>query len=222
MDSHEVGVLPLRTKSKRTRSSNPSRDPNRGDYATKPSSTISNSTPRAARSNPTSRTSSAPLLPAIKIKNSNLLSGEDDVDADLYSIRDSVASIKDDPFFRNYQSPNSVSLTRELRTATNSERLRDGRPPNEPPPRSPKRASVDNSVNLPVSPPPTLNPKCTRTEFLYTAPVKKRNVRHQYCSHWKCWCWKEHTYTTGPRPTIPSNIYSLKFSHVSGQCRLYS
>lgn len=31
--------------------------------------------------------------------------------------RDSVASLKDDPFFRNYQTPHSVSLSRELRSA---------------------------------------------------------------------------------------------------------
>jgi hypothetical protein len=161
MDSHEVGVLPQRTKSKRTRSSNSSRDPNRGERerSANVSPTISNSTPRStARPSLASRTSSEPLLPAIKVKNPNLnhpnlLSGEDDVDADLYSIRDSVASIKDDPFFRNYQSPSSVSLARELRSATYSGRLRDGIPPNEPPPRSPHRPSVDNSVNLPVSSP---------------------------------------------------------------------
>jgi hypothetical protein len=151
MDSHEVGVLPQRTKSKRTRSSNSSRDPNRGEHSTNPSPTISSSTPRTARPNLASRTTSAPLLPGIKVKNPNPLSGEDDIDTDLYNIRDSVASIKDDPFFRNYQSPNSVSLTRELRTASNSERLRDGNTPGEPPPRSPNRPSVDNSVNLPVS-----------------------------------------------------------------------
>lgn len=36
------------------------------------------------------------------------------------SIRDSVASIKDDPFFRNYQTPQSVSLARELRSASHN------------------------------------------------------------------------------------------------------
>jgi hypothetical protein len=67
-----------------------------------------------------------------------------------------VASIKDDPFFRNYQTPNSVSLARELRSATYSERMRDGKSPHEPSPPSPNRTALDNSVNLPVSFPPSL------------------------------------------------------------------
>ena len=152
MDSHEVSLLPQRTKSKRTRSSNSSKDPNRGDRKTNASPTNpTNSTPRTSRPSLSSRTTSAPVLPAINIKNPNLLSHDDDADSDLYSIRDSVASLKDDPFFRNYQNPTSVSLARELRSATHSERMRDGNPPSEPPPRSPRRPSVDNAVNLPVS-----------------------------------------------------------------------
>jgi hypothetical protein len=148
MASHDV--LPQRSKSKRGRSSNPARDPDHTANANF-SQTLSNSTPRTARPGLTARTSSAPLLPAIKVKTPNLLSEEDEGDVDLYSIRDSVASIKDDPFFRNYQSPSSVSLARELRSATYSERMRDGKPPHEPPPPSPSRTAVDNSVNLPVS-----------------------------------------------------------------------
>jgi hypothetical protein len=143
-------VLPQHSKSKRGRSSNPATD-----HISNVSPTLSNSTPRTARPSLASRTSSAPLLPAIKVKSPNLLSGEGQVDdVDLYSVRDSVASIKDDPFFRNYQTPISAALARELRSAAYSERLRDGKSPHDPPPQSPNTLSVDNSVNLPVSPSP--------------------------------------------------------------------
>jgi hypothetical protein len=141
MASHD---LPHRNKSKRGRS----------NHTTNPSPTSSTSTPRTARPSLSSRTSSAPLLTATKVKTPDLLSDEGDVDVDLYSIRDSVTSIKDDPFFRNYQTPNSVYLARELRSATYSERVRDGKSPHEPPPQSPNTLSVDNSVNLPVRPLP--------------------------------------------------------------------
>jgi hypothetical protein len=36
-----------------------------------------------------------------------------------------VTSIKDDPFFRNYQTPQSVSLAKELRSASYSSNGRD-------------------------------------------------------------------------------------------------
>jgi hypothetical protein len=145
MASHDV--LPQRNKSKRGRPSNPARDSN---HTANASPTSSSSTPRAARPSLASRTSSAPLLPANKVKTPNLLS-EGEANVDLYSIRDSVTSIKDDPFFRNYQSPSSVSLARELRSATYSERMRDGKSPHEPLPPSPNKSAVGNSVNLPVS-----------------------------------------------------------------------
>jgi hypothetical protein len=80
-----------------------------------------------------------------------LLAPDDDFDA--YSHRDSIASIKDDPFFKNYQSPHLVSLARELRSATYSQQhLHDEDLPEEPPPRSTRRPPADtsNSVNLPV------------------------------------------------------------------------
>ena len=144
MASHDV--LPHRQKSKRGRSSTPARDSN----TSAKSPTLSN-TPRTARPSLSTRTSSAPLLPAIKVKTPNLISDEANVGVDLFSVRDSVASIKDDPFFRNYQTPNSVSLSRELRSATHSERLRDGKFSHDPPPLSPNTPLVDNSVNLPVS-----------------------------------------------------------------------
>lgn len=145
----QVGLLPSRTKSKRTRSSNSSRDPHHGERTSKASPTSTSSTPRTSRPSLAHRTSSAPLVPVTG--HPKLLAADDDLDA--YSHRDSVASIKDDPFFRNYQSPHSVSLARELRSATYSQqRLRDEDVPEEPPPRSTRRPSADNSnsVNLPV------------------------------------------------------------------------
>lgn len=146
-----VGLLPARTKSKRTRSSHASRDSHR-ERASKASPTPTSSTPRTSRPSFTARTSSAPLVPVTGPP--KLLVDEDDFDA--YSHRDSVASIKDDPFFRNYQSPQSVSLARELRSATYTQAAsRDEGAPEEPIPSSTQRPSADtsNSVNLPVRPP---------------------------------------------------------------------
>jgi hypothetical protein len=142
----EVDLSPARSKSKRTRSSNTSREGSRRDHPAK-SPTSTNSTPRTARpALGPARAASAPLVPLTR--DPNLITIGDGSDA--FSQRDSVASIKDDPFFRNYQSPQSISLARELRSATYSERLRDEALPKDPPPRSNKRPSVDNSVNLPV------------------------------------------------------------------------
>jgi hypothetical protein len=163
----EVGLLPARTKSKRTRSSNSSRDPHHGERASKASPTSGSSTPRTSRPSLASRTSSAPLVPVSS--QPKLLSTDDEFDA--YSHRDSVASIKDDPFFRNYQSPHSVSLAKELRSATYSQqRLRDEDFPEEPPPRSTRRPSADtsNSVNLPVRIP---SPRCIWRNKLLTRVI---------------------------------------------------
>ncbi|TVY31175.1 Ras guanine nucleotide exchange factor A [Lachnellula hyalina] len=66
--------------------------------------------------------------------------------------RDSITSVQDDPFFRNYQSPHSVSLAKELRSATYMNRYRDDGTPEEPPPRSPNRPLVDNAVKLKLPP----------------------------------------------------------------------
>jgi hypothetical protein len=142
----EVSLLPSRSKSKRTRSSNTSRESSRRDHTAK-SPTSTSSTPRTTRpSLGATRTASAPLVPLSR-DTDHVIIGEE---LDPFSQRDSVASIKDDPFFRNYQSPHSVSLARELRSATYSERLRDEASPKDPPPRSNKRPSVDDSVKLPV------------------------------------------------------------------------
>ena len=138
----EVTVLPSRSASKRTRSTNTSRESSRREYTTKSSS--GSSTPRAPKPS-LSRTTSAPPIPPSK--DPKLTTIEDESEG--YNLRDSITSIKDDPFFRNYQSPRSVSLTRELRSATCADD-RDEELPSNPLPKSAQRPSVDNSVNLPV------------------------------------------------------------------------
>ena len=70
-----------------------------------------------------------------------------------YHPRDSVASIKDDPFFRHYQTPQSVSQGRELMAATYEHSDEDAElvSPLSPRPRSMKKPPVDEGVNIPVS-----------------------------------------------------------------------
>lgn len=146
------GVVPpllIRTKSKHTRPTNASKESRTEDQITPTSLSTSSSTPRfSERPAIAARTSSAPLL-----------SVNEDLSSDAYSHRnsygrESIASIKDDLFFRNYQSPQSMSLAKELRSATYTEHMRkDKTISDEPPPRSemrPSVASMDNSVNLPV------------------------------------------------------------------------
>ena len=146
--------------------------------------TLSNPSPaavaRAARPSLASRTSSAPAIPQSQGVSRPGGGDDDDDDNDdehlddenddddehhrptssdrpqrpQYRSRDSVASIKDDPFFRHYQTPHSVSLGRELMAAT-YEREEDEDAelvsPLSPPPRPVKKPSVDEGVNLPVS-----------------------------------------------------------------------
>jgi hypothetical protein len=136
MASGEVGILPIHTssdglqrhksKTKRTKSSNPLRtsDPPRGDRTSKASSASSgtgSSAPHSSRPGLNSRTNSAPSLPPSKAQ----LPTESNNNLHSSSYRDSVTSIKDDPFFRNYQTPQSVSLAKELRSATYSSHGRD-------------------------------------------------------------------------------------------------
>jgi len=148
-------ALPNRTRSKRTKPSNSAKESQRGESLSKALPATTSSTPRSARPNLTARTSSAPLVPLAKDPKLSIADDE----FDEYHHRDSVASLKDDPFFRNYQSPDSVSIARELRSAAYSERLRDEGEeegiPEEPPPWSARRLSVDDSVNLPVRIPHT-------------------------------------------------------------------
>ncbi|KAG9229601.1 ras guanine nucleotide exchange factor domain-containing protein [Amylocarpus encephaloides] len=143
-----VGLL-LRNKSTRAWPSNSSRGSHRGDRSPKTSKTsktpkiskTSNATPRSARPPISPRTASAPLVPMSRetaFSKSN----------DLYRHRDSVASVHDDPFFKHYQSPQSVSLSKEMRSASYMDRQEelgsDGVHS-----RAGKNAAVDNSVNLP-------------------------------------------------------------------------
>jgi hypothetical protein len=210
----QVGLLPSRTKSKRTRSSNSSRDPH-GERASKASPTSTSSIPRTSRPSLANRTSSAPLVPLTG--HPKLLAVDDDFDA--YSHRDSVASIKDDPFFRNYQSPHSVSLARELRSATYSQqRLRDEDVPEEPPPRSTRRPSADNSnsVNLPVRLPCPNVPveEQIADQLPIPAPIKKWNGGYQYCSNWECWCGEEYLDSTSPWSTTLPNVHCFESANV--------
>lgn len=136
MASGEVGVLPIhatsdglqrhKSKTKRTRSSNPlcASDPPRTDHNSKAStasSGIGSSSTHNSRQGPSQRTNSAPSLPLSNPQ----LSTESNTKLHSSSYRDSVTSIKDDPFFRNYQSPQSVSLAKELRSASYSSNVRD-------------------------------------------------------------------------------------------------
>jgi hypothetical protein len=136
MASGEVGVLPIhstsdglqrhKSKTKRTRSSNPlhASDPPHSDRNSKAATTSSGmggSSTHSSGPDPSQRTNSAPSLPLSKVQ----LSTEANNKFHSSSYRDSVTSIKDDPFFRNYQSPQSVSLAKELRSASYSSNGRD-------------------------------------------------------------------------------------------------
>jgi hypothetical protein len=152
----EAGAFPKRTVSKRTQSTNPLRtESHRAQRSARTLSvsppTIPTTTGPRTRPGLGSRTSSAPLTTGGIVDPKFSTTREEDSDGRSY--RDSVASIKDDPFFRNYQSPHSVSLARELRSATYEEHSHNDGVFKDPPPRSNKRPSVDHSVNIPVRPP---------------------------------------------------------------------
>ena len=73
-----------------------------------------------------------------------------------YRPRNSIASIKDDPFFRHYQTPHSVLLGRELMAATyEHQEDEDAELVSPLSPRPVKKPAVDEGVNLPVSEPPS-------------------------------------------------------------------
>ncbi|KUJ18233.1 ras GEF [Mollisia scopiformis] len=133
MSMDGVTLLPQRKPSSTLRDP-PSSASSFSAKAASPSSSAS--TPRSsARPSFATRTLSAPGNP-------NALSLEDDADTQQ---RDSVTSIRDDPFFRNYFSPHSVSISRELRSATYSQMMDD----EETGPLLPAGRAVENSVNLP-------------------------------------------------------------------------
>lgn len=153
MDEFDVEAFPRRTQSKSIRSSAPSKDPYRGERHTKASPTTITTTittpGSSAHPGLASRTDSPPLVPALRDLKLDSLEGIFDV-YNHHEVRGSVTSIKDDPFFRNYQSPHSVSLARELRSVTHSESSRDEQVPKDAPSRSTRRPSVDDTMNLPV------------------------------------------------------------------------
>ncbi|KAI1003312.1 hypothetical protein K3495_g4896 [Podosphaera aphanis] len=82
---------------------------------TSPQSVTRASKDAALRPDLVPRTASAPLIPS-SCNTTPWTHGEDAID----NHRNSVASIVDDPFFRNYTSPQTVSLGRDLKAATNA------------------------------------------------------------------------------------------------------
>ncbi|CZT08758.1 related to aimless RasGEF (aleA) [Rhynchosporium graminicola] len=124
-----LGRIPDRTSSIRERGSKGAR----GERTIKILSSVSNATPRTSPRPSLPHRNSAPLTSA-RIAEQPPLEG----DLRAYIHRGSVSSIKDDPFFRNYQSPTSVSLARELRSATYS---------NADPPPSALDLSIETSGN---------------------------------------------------------------------------
>lgn len=169
MDEVGASGFLARTTSKRSKSSNPLRTDSQ--RIQRCSRALSVSPPSAGapttfglRSRPGlgSRTASAPFVPLSRGSGSGTLDtrfsttieddSEEGLDLHARSYRDSVASIKDDPFFRNYQSPSSVSLARELWSATHfSERSHDDDVFKNSTPRSNKRPSLGNPGLLPQS-----------------------------------------------------------------------
>jgi hypothetical protein len=152
----ETSILPTRSQSKQSHSSTSSRTSSNPSAAS-----VARSRPALA-----ARNNSAPSVPlnststntttttTSTIRDPKVVDADDLPNLHSHSHRDSVASIKDDPFFRNYQSPHSVSLNREMMAASYEEDDDDDDDeddsPLEPLSRSSKRPSVDDSVNLPV------------------------------------------------------------------------
>ncbi|TVY49626.1 Ras guanine nucleotide exchange factor A [Lachnellula occidentalis] len=140
----EVGALPpARSRSTRAHS----RDPHRGERMSK-----SRSSSTAQPVPPVSTSSGA--VAASPSKDFKYLTLSFDRGSNGHEQRDSITSVQDDPFFRNYQSPHSVSLAKELRSATYSNRHRDDGTPEEPDTRSPNKPFVDNAVKSKLPLPP--------------------------------------------------------------------
>jgi hypothetical protein len=129
MAPSEVGVFPVhatsddpqrhKSKSKRTRSSNSlltsESSPNDQLHNASTGSPVMTSI-HNFRPGQSPRTNLAPVIPLPKTHPPAAETNS----CQNYSHRNSVASIKDDPFFRNYQTPQSVSLARELKSASYS------------------------------------------------------------------------------------------------------
>ena len=135
----------LRNKPSRAWPSNSSRDVSRGNNS--PKSPTANS-PRSPRPEPSPRTASAPLVPSSRDVAPQI------TDEDLQNYRGSIVSIQDDPFFRHYQTPQSVTLSKEMRSAAVQRSRHEEEDTDLPSPHSGTRNAVDTSVNLPVRPSP--------------------------------------------------------------------
>ncbi|QSZ33268.1 hypothetical protein DSL72_002856 [Monilinia vaccinii-corymbosi] len=164
----DASAFPACTTSKRAKSSNPLRTGSHRFHrssrplSVSPPSVSAPTTTFASRSRPGlgSRTASAPFVPLrtgpavggihLRFSTTREEDSREGLEVRSRSYRDSVASIKDDPFFRNYQSPRSISLARELRSATYSDRSHDDGVFKDSPSRSNKSPCVENSVNVPV------------------------------------------------------------------------
>lgn len=139
--------LPLLRQKSTRRNRTPNSKESRGDHSLPASPLASRSAPRTnGRPGLATQSSSATLVS--RTSDPTLLLLDDDIDS--HSHRGSIASIKDDPFFRNYQSPQSISLAKELRSATHLERMREGSiAPNDISSGSTEKPLLDNSVILP-------------------------------------------------------------------------
>lgn len=153
----EVGVLPARTKSTRSRTREGHREqslprPSKPPTAPLPSipvsSSKSGSTPRSTRPTLTTRASSTALGASAK---EPVVAIPDDAP---YGRRERLGSIQDDIFLRSYQSPLSAALAKEEKSFPQLAPLYGEDAPDEP--ISPGTASVDNSVNLPVRVPSSI------------------------------------------------------------------
>ncbi|RDL39275.1 Ras GEF [Venustampulla echinocandica] len=150
----EVGVLPARTKSTRSRTRDGHRErslskPSKPPTAPLPSIPVSgsksrsSSTPRSARPALTTRASSAVLGAAAK---DPAFPPPDDIP---YGRRERLGSIQDDIFLRSYQSPLSAALAKEEKSFPQLEPVCGEDAPDDSSPTSPGSPSVDNSVYLP-------------------------------------------------------------------------
>lgn len=155
------------------------------------------------------RTNSAPLVPLLEAK--PLPIGKD---ADTHTHRDSITSIKDDPFFRHYQSPTSVSLARELRSAIYEEREGDGEASRLSPTRN--KSSSDNPGKLPVSHQIRRASRVDTDNLLAT--VEERYGGYQYCCDRERGSRKEHTYKTGTWAAFITNGNRVQLADVCRQC----
>lgn len=108
-----------------------SRDANQETRSPETSASTSSSSPWSAQPGAAPRTASAPL---VRLSKDGIQHADN---SSLYSFetRDSLGSIRDDPFFKNYQTPKLANISREMRSLA---------------PGGSTRITGDNSVNLPV------------------------------------------------------------------------